>query len=154
VKENILLLSACDSLNQKVLSESLSVQTRVFRARVLRVFRSTLRSARVCGRKSASFCSSFGKDSKIFCDETLTTTRVTFFKPKKAKKKRKKTDVYTFSISFFRSFSQSTATNVSLYNVWILVYFETHLSFPLRESLHTLSRTVTHLHLNTHQTYV
>ena len=53
MKENILLLSACDSLNQKVLSESLSVQTRVFRVRVLRVFRSTLRSARVCGRKSA-----------------------------------------------------------------------------------------------------
>ena len=90
MKENILLLSACDSLNQKVLSESLSVQTRVFRARVLRVFRSTLRSARVCGRKSASFCSSFGKDSKIFCDETLTTTRVTFFSRRKQKKKKEK----------------------------------------------------------------
>ena len=91
MKENIQLLSACDSLNnQKVLFVALSVQTRVFRARVLRVFRSTLRSARVCGRKSASFCSSFGKDSKIFCDETLTTTRVQFFKQKKAKKKRKK----------------------------------------------------------------
>lgn len=36
MKENILLLSACDSLNQKVLSKSLSVQTRVFCARVLR----------------------------------------------------------------------------------------------------------------------
>jgi hypothetical protein len=116
VKENIQLLSACDSLNQKVLSKSLSVQTRVFRVRVLRVFRSTLRSARVCGRKSASR-SSFGKDSKIFCDETLTTTRVNFSSRRKQKRRRKKegrikTDVYTFSISlsFARSRNQRPRT--------------------------------------------
>jgi hypothetical protein len=32
----------------------------------------------------------FWKGLAVFCDETLTTTRVTFFKQKKAKKKRKK----------------------------------------------------------------
>jgi hypothetical protein len=77
------------------------------------------------------------------------------FRAKKRRKRRKDCwrcwRVHAFSISLSRSFSQSTATSVS-FDVWILVYFET-LSFP-RESLHTLSRTVIHLHLNTHQTYV
>ena len=152
MKENILLLSACDSLNQKVLSESLSVQTRVFRARVLRVFRSTLRSARVCGRKSASFCSSFGKDSKIFCDETLTTTRVTFFSRRKQKRRRKKegrikTDVYTFSISlsFARSRNQRPRTCLFCLCLDIIVYFET-IFLSRCENLFTLYLAQSHIY--------